>query len=495
MSSARKGLPRKMAVMAGLAVVLGWLIYAVVFFSRINGGDSATFTPEIQRLARHEHREEWLAVYQHGRRAGYSHTLLRPQTDGYELIEELLLSLDFLGEVQEVFSRIEARVEQDYSLRSFVFRLRAGAISFRLKGKVSGESLVLTTSMAGQERSQELPLEEPLYLGSGIKFFLGRQDLQVGDTYTLTLLDPATLSRTRILLEVEARETIQVDSRQYEAFRVVLDFHGARLKSWISPEGEVLKEEGFLGLTLVKTDAKDALRGKARTPAELVRQAAVVPQGEIIRPRELNRLRLKLTGISGDAWDLAGGRQLWQQGELTISRESLDQLPPRNIPFGDANMARYLQPTFAIQSDAPQLRQQAAEIAGGQTDALQVTRRLSTWVCRNLQKRPTLSVPNALEVWRQRAGDCNEHSVLFAALARALGIPTRVAAGLLYADGRFFYHAWNEVFLGEWVAVDSLMNQVPADPTHIRLVAGELDRQVRLLGAIGRVKIQVLDYE
>jgi transglutaminase-like putative cysteine protease len=85
--------------------------------------------------------------------------------------------------------------------------------------------------------------------------------------------------------------------------------------------------------------------------------------------------------------------------------------------------------------------------------------------------------------------------VLFAALARAVGIPTRIVSGLLYNEGRFYYHAWNEVYLGEWLAVDSLMNQIPADPTHIRLIRGGLERQVRLVGLMGRLGIKVLEYE
>ena len=39
------------------------------------------------------------------------------------------------------------------------------------------------------------------------------------------------------------------------------------------------------------------------------------------------------------------------------------------------------------------------------------------------------------------------------------------------------------------------MNQVPADPTHVRLVTGELDRLVELVKALGRLSIKVLDYE
>jgi transglutaminase-like putative cysteine protease len=94
-------------------------------------------------------------------------------------------------------------------------------------------------------------------------------------------------------------------------------------------------------------------------------------------------------------------------------------------------------------------------------------------------------------VLRQKAGDCNEHAALFAALARAAGIPARIQAGIIYQEGKFFYHAWNQVYLGSWISVDSTLNQLPADATHIRLVEGDLDRQLDLVRVIGRLKVQV----
>jgi transglutaminase-like putative cysteine protease len=95
--------------------------------------------------------------------------------------------------------------------------------------------------------------------------------------------------------------------------------------------------------------------------------------------------------------------------------------------------------------------------------------KICEWVYQNIEKRPVLSVSNALETLENRMGDCNEHAVLFAAFARAAGIPARIEIGLLHLRGRFYYHAWNSVFMGRWVTVDSLMNQIPADVTHISL--------------------------
>ena len=178
-----------------------------------------------------------------------------------------------------------------------------------------------------------------------------------------------------------------------------------------------------------------------------------------------------------------------------IVREVLPQISSVQIPMSTAEMARDLQSSLLVQSDEPILKEQAAAIVGEEKDALHAVELISSWVYRNLEKRPTLSILNAVGVYKLRAGDCNEHSVLFAALARSVGIPTKIVAGLLYTKGRFYYHAWNEVYVGEWVAVDSLLNQVPADPTHVRLITGELDRQVHLVRALGRLGIKVIDYE
>ena len=104
-----------------------------------------------------------------------------------------------------------------------------------------------------------------------------------------------------------------------------------------------------------------------------------------------------------------------------------------------------------------------------------------------------VSIPSAVEVLRQKAGDCNEHAVLFTALARSLGIPANIQAGIIYQEGHFFYHAWAQVYLGAWVAVDPLLNQIPADATHIRLVTGDLDQQVDIVKIIGRLKVEILE--
>ena len=60
----------------------------------------------------------------------------------------------------------------------------------------------------------------------------------------------------------------------------------------------------------------------------------------------------------------------------------------------------------------------------------------------------------------------------------------------------FYYHAWPEVQLGgptDWVPVDPTFGQFPADATHLKVVNGDLDKQIEIMGMIGKVKLVVDD--
>jgi transglutaminase-like putative cysteine protease len=113
-------------------------------------------------------------------------------------------------------------------------------------------------------------------------------------------------------------------------------------------------------------------------------------------------------------------------------------------------------------------------------------------VYQNIEKRPVLSLPDALSTLDNRMGDCNEHAVLMAALARAAGIPCRIEAGLVYLKGRFYYHAWNIVYVGRWITLDSLFGQMPADVSHIRFTTGTQQQQIDIIGVIGKVQLRVI---
>ncbi len=78
----------------------------------------------------------------------------------------------------------------------------------------------------------------------------------------------------------------------------------------------------------------------------------------------------------------------------------------------------------------------AKQAAGDEKDPWRVAVALERFVNREVKKKDfTQAFASAAEVAKTREGDCTEHAVFLAALARARGIPARVAIGLVYLEG------------------------------------------------------------
>jgi hypothetical protein len=249
-----------------------------------------------------------------------------------------------------------------------------------------------------------------------------------------------------------------------------------------------------------RRDRMDAAAGPAPANAavgDLLEGTAIaagaLPAGDLARA-----LNVRLSGVSLDGFDLRGGRQELRGDTLRITRESG---PILEADWSLAARTGGFRSRFAAELAAEPLLQVndreivalAVRIAGNERDPAVVAQRINQWVYDSLEKEITISVPSAVQVLRTRRGDCNEHTQLYVALARAAGIPARIATGLAYVNGKFYYHAWPEVRLRDWVAVDPTFGQFPADAAHLRFVRGGLARQGELLRLIGNLRLEVLD--
>ena len=65
-------------------------------------------------------------------------------------------------------------------------------------------------------------------------------------------------------------------------------------------------------------------------------------------------------------------------------------------------------------------------------------------------------IPMIDQVLKEGRGICYDYSVLFAAMLRSIGIPTKLLMG--YCNNSNIYHAWNEVYIKEekrWIILDT----------------------------------------
>jgi transglutaminase-like putative cysteine protease len=208
-----------------------------------------------------------------------------------------------------------------------------------------------------------------------------------------------------------------------------------------------------------------------------------------------------LSGVKDKSLFITSDRQRYtikRRGRalLVVRMEDLSDLEVPEIPLSKASFSTELEPTIFIQSDAPEIIAKARAIVGDERDALKVSNALVKWVYENLTKRFCASFSNAIDVLKAGGGDCTEHSALYVALARAVGLPAREVSGIVYSGegGGFYYHQWAEAFVGKWIAVDPTFGQFQADATHIEFASGDLLSQAKLINLVGNLKIKISEY-
>lgn len=438
-------------------------------------------------------RETWMNILQQGQKIGYAHRQMNRTDAGYGIRESVFMRISTMGMVQDIRYRTEGNLHPNFTLSDFDFDLQSSLFHFKARGVVKERTLTLVINTSGSEQKIEIPLEKDVHLPIGILEATNAEDLRPGDHRVFQVFDPTTGAQRPVKIVMLAEETIPIMGRQEKAKKVSVDLMGVSQFAWIGTDGAALKEEGSFGIKLEQVTREEALQKIALIPNTDLAEVASIPADRDLHDVDrLTELRLTLGGIEEEDLFLNGGRQSLKDKVLTVRRESTSNLSFQKLGEKFPEVVKtYLEPTPLIQSDHPEIQAKAKEIVSQGDSAVVKAHKLNEWINKTIQKKPVISVPNALETLRNRVGDCNEHAVLYAALARAAGIPAQVEAGLVYQNGRFYYHAWNVVYLGTWITADSLMGQLPADVTHIRFVRGA-ERQIDLIRMIGKVKIEIL---
>jgi hypothetical protein len=443
-----------------------------------------------------EAEEAWMGVYFRGSKVGWLHHTCEPQDGGYVVREESLTHLKMMDTPQKIWVATTCITDSAFALTSFNFRMRSDVVSMKVLGEVEGSTVNLKVDSAGKTREKVLRLRRPPYLFLNLRPFLVSDGLEAGKSFRVPVVLPSTLSQADAVLTVEGEEEIRIDGVAREAFRVQVSYAGMEATSWYDREGQVLKEVSPMGLTMIREAAGKARSGlmKGDWAVDITASTMVSVNKRLPDPTGLRYLRVLLEGIDPAGFEIEGGRQRLQGAALEIVREDMASLPKLSIPVEDEALANFLEATAFLQSDDERIVRLAREVVGQEKDAVAAARRLMDWVYEKLEKRPTVSLPSALEVLEDRAGDCNEHAALMAALARAAGLPARLVVGVVYTGNGFFYHAWNEVWVGGWVSLDPVMAQFPADATHVKFIDGGLEEQIRMAQVIGRLSMEILEY-
>lgn len=467
----------------------------------------------------------YYVVKQGGEVVGYASSTIDTTRRAFLVRDEMAADLAVAGTPHRIVAASRVRLTRAFALTDFDVTVSADSAPIRIVGTAEGDTAVsyTVTGPSNDPTPQRLAVRGPILLPTLVPLAvtLGGEP-KVGRRATVPMFDPTTMATRSITMEIKAESLFTVsDSARLDsasnrwvvartdtvrAWRLGSGDPGEsdRLGGWVDERGRLVESRQPGGLVLRRTAYEVAfenwrLKRTAPTaggPRRDVLETTAVSAG-VTWDAPRDRLAVRLRNVALEDFDLDGGRQALRGDTLTIARESdADLVAGYERRVGGGTLAQRFRSTLAaeplLQAGDPALVAQAQAIVGDERDPRVATERLVQWVHRSVKKQYVVGVPDALTVLRTKAGDCNEHTQLFLGLARSAGIPARAAAGLAFVDGRFFYHAWPEVWLGRWVAVDPTFGQFPADAAHLRFTIGGLARQAMLVQLIGTIGVDVL---
>jgi hypothetical protein len=281
------------------------------------------------------------------------------------------------------------------------------------------------------------------------------------------------------------------------ASRVMVESSGARFAALIGPGGQMLNGK-VGGLFEFRAEEESVAKARDSRPVDMLAASQIRVDKPLGDNNRIQALTVELSGL-GDFQVPQSARQRVRplDGGKVMVELSRESAQPASAPLSTADRQKYLRATPTVQSDDSAIRAQALQIVGDTKDAREAATRLVGWVHDNLRATYGADASTATAVLAQKAGDCTEHTLLFTALARAAGIPTRQVGGVMYSDKpspMFGWHAWAEIHDGTgWVSVDPTWRQVRVDPTHVLLSVGDDSRGEDLswVNVVGALKIRV----
>ncbi|MBN1687956.1 MAG: transglutaminase domain-containing protein [Candidatus Omnitrophica bacterium] len=475
-------------------LLIGVTSFWLTMMSMLIGREFFELTPiqtayEVLPLTTGQLRREDQGIYLGNRRIGLSFSRLEADPEketAFELHVHTYMSFFLLGERVEMLVKGKAKLDESFYLKRFAIKITSQDYWTELQGEVLDHTINLVVEEKDTAADRRLiPIKGPILFSESLDYLWTPENLKTGKRGRLQIFNPMVANPEDIEFRVGEKETMNYRGETKEVYRVYLKKGEIETTSWVTPEGITLQKESYTGLLFVKEPAwelYEAMRNEMSSPPDLPNLFSI-PTNQILGDLE-NLSYLKAVLKSQDKEEI-----------VEITRRPLSEVKdlPWPVKTEDPSFDVYLNPSVFIQSDDGEIKAKAREIVGEETTALGASLKIMKWVHKNMNPLPTVGIPSAKQILTTLKGDCNEYTALFTALTRSLGIPTKMIAGLVYRDGRFFYHAWPEVYTGQWVSLDPTFNQAPSDVGHIPLLDGDLKEQINLVSRLGQTKVLILE--
>jgi len=469
--------------------------------------------------------ESWDAIFMGEDKVGYVHSITTNEKendrDVVHVRVETVMNIKRFGQSIEMKMEIDSFETPDGKL----LRIDHRSPGQRIRGEVKDKTMHVTVETLGKQQTQSMPWSDDV-LGPGAEDrLLKKEPLKSGDKRTFRSFNPELGMRiiSTSLFGEDAEEVAMLGGgkKKLQRVRVAIDdvpqLKNVKTTYWVDDAGEMLKSHTTLlvGMTTYRVSKEMAMAPASSFSTDFAVQTLVKVDKKIPMAYDAAEVVYRVRWDAGEGKDgdpkeviPQDERQFFTRGEdggtLLVIR-AVDPSQPSTSPE-PADLAGFRRPNNQLQSDNEKVVAAAKAAVGDATDPWQKAVRIEKWVFQNLkEKNFSRAFDNAAVVAETLEGDCTEHGVLLAAMARAVGIPSRVATGLVYADrlGAFGYHLWTEVYInGRWVPLDGTLGRGHASPTHIKITDSSLDGVdgytatfLPVVPVLGRLKLEVVSWK
>ena len=443
--------------------------------------------------------ERWFGIYLNSERVGFYRQRIEKSEDGYRMTGDGSVRMKVMSFSKEASMRETYLVSKSLALRSFDVDQTVNGSTSHVKGKVIGNAIHLKNETNGNSVDKILKLKGDVYPGPALNLYPLMRSVSAGTSYKIQAFDPEELKTKDIQITVMGEERTPSGLPALKLRNNLYPFVSNDI--WVDQQGNTLEESVRDGLVITRAEEPKTLgpfiSDWALAKKDLIYDFSLVRvQPPLKEPKKLTGLAVEISDWN-DALPLlqGGGQQAEKRGEgrVVFRTGTLAKVAPEIAT--QKPMDAQLRPADKIESDAPEIAAQAKLLAEGTKSQEDLARVLSAWTADWL--RDTIEDGgSAVASFRSRTGNCQTHARLYTALARAAGIPTRFVSGLVHMEGKgFLYHSWAESFIGgRWISVDPTYNQLPADPTHIKLFEGHLQEDIApIIAIIGRIRMTLLE--
>ncbi|MGD8400734.1 MAG: transglutaminase-like domain-containing protein, partial [Bacillota bacterium] len=405
-------------------------------------------------------REVWSIAEQDDKPVGFGFDQVWRTKDGYRYVSEATIQISFLGSKATVATQyMEAKVDRNYLAQSYLGVFNINGSRTQIKAEFSNEEVkVVTLTADGKETVKIQKITQPLYFASSyLDFFLKKGALKVGATAKSNIWDIGSLAPLEYSITVNEKKSYRYNRKKLTVFKIT-EKSNHEVQSLIDKKGNYYSGyDSKLDISFrrvkkgqipeLKTMNLNALlvpgNRRVNFPFRSISSKIKVKWGTSLKLKEFefNDNRQKLISHQSVAAK--------QEAILEIKRERRDFSEKVVLPLKEPALAPYLADVQYITPSAPAVQKLSRQILNGETDGWRATQKLTKWVFEYIKPAMIPETLTTKQILEGKTGKCVEYAVLFAALARAAGLPTRVVLGERYQDNVWIGHLWNEVWLGE----------------------------------------------